>query len=368
MRVVQVVRPAEGGIRRHVEMLCRRLPDFGVIPEIVAPDGLSLPRLPDTPVHAAPITSKPHPLLDLRAATVVAQCGRNADLLHGHGLRGGWIAHLASRRCGRPYVVTIHNLAASNVGVAAGFFLRRMLAGAAAIITVSKAAAESLKPYGIDPAQVTVIPNGIELADFDHPAPRDEFLAGLGLPLDRRIVAAAGRLSPEKGFHSLIQAASTIACTVPNVLFVIAGGGPEHSGLEVLIKSYAIENCVRLVGKLEDISSLFHVAELVVVPSLSEGQGIVALEAMACGRPVVASNAGGLPETVQDQKTGVLFEAGNRESLENAISSMLSDTKAVRMLMGELGRELVSSRFSASAMIQATVSVYQAAVNGRPKR
>ncbi len=329
----------------------------GIEISVVAPPGFHGPE--GIPLVYAPIESGSNPIQDLRAAAIVSRLAQDADLIHGHGLRGAWIAHLAARKSHKPYLFTAHNLAPESPGRLAGRLLRGVIQQASGIIAVSQAVAYSLVPHGASRDRVTVIPNGIDLSKFDRPRPRPQVLEELGLPQDCRLVAAAGRLSPEKGFATLIEAAAHAADEVTNAQFVIAGDGPEWERLAALSRSLGIDRRVHLPRRIEDIPSLFHAAVLVVVPSLLEGQGIVALEAMGAGRPVVATNVGGLSETIVAGVTGVLVKPGDPVELAAAIRALLNNAPNVRARMGAAGRARVEAMFTSERMTGHIVELYR---------
>lgn len=357
-RVLQVIRPAAGGMRRHLALLCTGLTQQGISVEVAAPRDFELLDATAIPVHFLPITPHPHPLYDLRASVQIACLARHTNLIHAHGLRGAWIGTIATRLVQKPLIVTAHNLVPLNAGRLARALLRFVMRRTCALIAVSQAVAEGLIPYGLDRARVTVIPNGIDLVPFDTPFDRSLLLRDLGLPVEARIVAAVGRLSPEKGFNTLIAAAPQLMAGAPNVHLVLAGEGPERTRLEVQARSSGFSDRIRLPGYYPDIPSLLRASEVIAIPSRIEGQGIVALEAMAACKPVVASRVGGLAETVRDGMTGILVPPDDPGALAHALRDLL-ENETTRHQMGTAGRSLVEREYTVAQMVERTVAVYR---------
>jgi len=381
-------------MRRHLALLCDGLVARGFTLSIAAPPGFAqaetvgeygsrgvgeqpashTPTLPCSPARfSAPITSRPHPLHDLRAALRIARHARPADLLHGHGLRGAWIAALAARLARKPCVFTAHNLAPPNPGRLARTLLHVTARRAAAIIAISQAVADSLAPYGIDTARIVLIPNGIDLRPFDRqsesarhpPAHLEDFRFSILHPAienrKTKIVASVGRLAPEKGFDVLIEAAPRVLARLPEVGFILAGEGPERPRLEERIRKHGLGERFWLPGFVSDVPGLLTSADVVAVPSRSEGQGLVALEAMAARKPVVVSRVGGLVETVEAGVTGLLVPPDDPATLADALISLLED-EAARQRLGAAGRARVKERYTVDRMVEATVALYHACV------
>jgi glycosyltransferase involved in cell wall biosynthesis len=349
-------------MRTHLANLATGLAELGVVCDLAAP--------PDSMIRqegglratiAIPLRSNSHPLADLRCAIRLRDAARDVELIHGHGLRGGWMASLASALYKRPYLATLHNLrperlsATSRAGV--GWMLRR----AAAVICVSEAVRHS---YGsLLLPNVETISNGIDLAlfekTFDREGARARFGAG---PLDL-LIAAAGRLELEKGFETLVRAASAAESAAPSLKVVLAGEGTQFERLRELSRELGIAGQIRFPGRVEDVASFLRAADLAVVPSLAEGQGMVAIEAMAAGRAVVASDVGGLKETVVEGETGLLVPPGDSDALAAAIFRLLGD-ESERNLMGRRGKARAASLYSRTVMCQRTRALYERILGG----
>jgi len=344
----------------HLRLLLPRMEAAGIRVALAAPEALNSALSgclgPDVPVSAAPIRSRPHPVADVRAASCIARIASGTDLLHGHGLRGAWIAALAARFARKPFLFTAHNLAHQSGNPLTRLVLRYAVRRAAAIVCVSKAVGESLVHYGAAPDRIVIISNGIDLDSFDRVVERDAVLRRLGVG-GSPVITAVGRLAPEKGFATLINAATMVVGKIPEARFVIAGDGPEREALQERVAAVGLAEAVRLVGRIDDVAELLLASDLVVVPSHSEGQGIVALEAMAARKPVVASRVGGLVETVEDGITGILVPPADSGALAAGLLHLLSEPEAWES-MGAAGRTRAESEYTADLMAERTAGVY----------
>jgi glycosyltransferase involved in cell wall biosynthesis len=220
-------------------------------------------------------------------------------------------------------------------------------------LAVSSEVKERLcKDLRIPDLKVRVVHNGIRLTPFNGPANaalRNTLTDGR----DRPLVFTPARLHAQKGHAYLLQAATL----VPDAIFVLAGDGPERKPLEELCLRLGLEARVRFLGHREDIPQLLATCDLFVLPSLYEGLPVSVLEAMASGKPVVATAVGGTDEVVVHGSTGMLVPPMNVTALAAAIGAILSDqTLAARF--GEAGRKRVKQTFSAEAMVRGVSEVY----------
>jgi glycosyltransferase involved in cell wall biosynthesis len=356
IRLALVVRPAAGGIRRHVSTLLAHLDREQFVPVLFAPPEFRL-DIHGSDVSHVPLAigARTEPWADWRAIRALANDLRgNFDIVHAHGLRGALIGVPAARRAGIESVFTAHNLVPG--GGATRILLATVGRRAARILAVSQAVADTLRAAGASGAKTVVIPNGIDLAPFDNPLDLQAVRAEYRLPAEAPLVFAAGRHAREKGFDVLIAAVRELQSRVPGVCLALAGSGP----LETILRQQATaQNApARFVGHLSSIAPPLRAADVFAVPSREEGQGIVALEAMAAGKPVVASRVGGLAETIVDGETGLLVPPEDVTALAGALAELLTDRRRCEA-MGRAGRARVEREYSAARMIQRIEAVYR---------
>ncbi|HVL38275.1 MAG TPA: glycosyltransferase family 4 protein [Fimbriimonadaceae bacterium] len=209
--------------------------------------------------------------------------------------------------------------------------------------------------------KIDVIYNGVDAHKFEFewtPQERAEYRAKFALP-EEKIVMYVGRFVREKGIHVLLSAASTIVAQEPNTKFVIVGGG-HRERYEKFVHWYGLGEKVLFTGFMANRSlhSLYRVADVAVFPSLYEPFGIVALEGMAAGAAVVASDAGGLKEVVLHDQTGTLSYANNPESLAWAVLRVLRDPVHAEQLR-EAARARLREDFDWGVIGEKTVAVYE---------
>jgi 2-deoxystreptamine N-acetyl-D-glucosaminyltransferase/2-deoxystreptamine glucosyltransferase len=268
------------------------------------------------------------PLLAFSMIRALRRAARDADLVHVHWLAGAVVARLATRK---PFVVTIHGTISG--GLLDDFKLtqrfprlvRFVLRRARAVVCVSTALGESVAACGVPNV---VIPNGIAI-----PAE----VGGEAEPLE---VFYTGRLSPEKGIAELVAATQ-------GMNLVVSGDGPLRS---------LVPDSLGFIPR-EDLHRRFASAAVVVCPSISEGFGVVCAEAMAHGKPVVASAVGGLCGLVDDERTGLLVPPGDVDALRAAIQRLLDDPE-LRARLGAAARRKITGMCGWDSVTQRTLEAY----------
>jgi len=173
-----------------------------------------------------------------------------------------------------------------------------------------------------------------------------------------------GRLIPIKGHIVLLRAFAEARKEVPGLTLDIAGRGPLEPALKALARELDVADAVRFLGYVAPIQDAIERAAVIVVPSMGEGFGMVALEAMERARPVIAAAIGGLGELVDDSKTGLLVAPGESEPLARAIVQLTGDLELATR-MGEAGRRRALTEFLEERCIDRTEQLYQQALNGR---
>ena len=180
----------------------------------------------------------------------------------------------------------------------------------------------------------------------------------LFLPHQAPVVGNVAALVPHKGQRHFVEAAALVVRQVPDARFVIAGEGELRPALERLIKEHRLEKHVLLAGFRPDVLSLHKAFDIFVMSSVTEGLGTSLLDAMAAGKPIVATTTGGIPEVVVDGETGFLVPPRDDRAMAEAIVTLLKDP-ALRAQMGAAGLARAQSKFSAERMLQETLRVYK---------
>jgi glycosyltransferase involved in cell wall biosynthesis len=228
---------------------------------------------------------------------------------------------------------------------------RRAYRCATHLVANSPAAREILRAEGISSPQIALIPNGIDLAA--HASERHT------RPI--RTVVTVANLRPEKNHETLIAAAAILAPVHPDVRYQIVGDGSRRAELEALARARGVDRIVEFLGHRDDIPELLAAGDLFVLPSRSEAFPNGAIEAMAAGLPVVASDVGGLRDLIVHGRTGLLVPPANPEALAAAIGALVTGPAQARAI-GDAGRNEVRSRYSFERMVAAFDTLYQSAL------
>lgn len=318
-------RHAEDWVGRFVADGVAELRRRGLEVEVVRP------RIdPDGGGLVATLRRRPWRILPLflRLAYELRRAARDADLVHAHWLASAAIARLA----GKPFVVTLHGtpsaglLSDASLARKAPWLVRLLLRGARAVICVSEPLAQAMQEIGVE--QARYIPNGVAVQTVRK---RED---------ERPFILFAGRLAREKGIPELVEATRGLP-------LVVAGDGPLRS---------LVSDALGFVPHHE-LERLYERAAVVVLPSYREGLPLCVLEAMAHGRPVVATRVGGIPQLVEDGRTGYLVEPGDPAGLRDALLRLLGDAE-LRARMGAAARDRVAGICSWQRVTEQTLDAY----------
>lgn len=296
------------------------------------------------------------PLAIVRIARLIRR--DRVRLVHTHLVHAGILGKIAARVTGAAAITTRHYVADPKERTFAYRLENRLTAGSAAVIAVTRAIAEHLRNARIcAPERIVVIPNGVDVSVFD---PRRAGSRAGDAAAGGTVIGCAGRLHPQKGHAVLIEAFARIARERGDVDLEIAGDGPLRGALEGRAREMGIAERVRFLGAVSHGAMPETIArwDLFVMPSLREGFGIAAAEAMAMERAVVASGIEGLAEVVDPGETGLLVPPNDPEALAEAVLSLIRDPER-RRRMGERGRERVTRHMSIEATASRVADLYE---------
>ena len=322
------------------------------------------------PTYEVPLTRRLVSAAALRALARVFRRERPA-IVQSHGARSNVYTRLAARLTGVPVVLsTVHN-SLFDYGVGAlrrrlYVFAERLTSPLAyRIVAVSRAVARDLvHRYGIRADRIVTIWNGIDAVAFAPRRPRASVLEELGIGAEDRLIGVAARMTPQKGHDVLLHAVRRLVRQFPRLRCLIIGDGPLAPALREQAAALGIAPHCVFTGPRTDVADLMAVVEVVVLPSRSEGLPFALLEAMALGKPVVATRVGGNGEAVEEGKTGLLTPPEDPEALAAALARLLDDPEeAVRM--GQRGNARVRAHFSLSRMIRSLEDLYTSALEAR---
>jgi len=375
---------ATGGIAAQVSGLSAALADAGheVVVLTVAdrpaelgakpPPGVKvlrtlvdLPWLP--PVETVTrIASANHAVTKLGSRFIGDLAGWRPDVVHGHDWELGWAADSLASQYDVPFVLTMHGTErvrhggqlplghptdVNSIEWWLAFQADHMIAPTRFIVE------QLVTGFELDVDHIAHIPNGIDPSLWRP--------VGAAVAPERQrdpLVVSWGRVQYEKGFQVLARAIHLLRGRVPDVHGVIAGRGSYLPELQTQIDVEGVSDLIELPGFVADadLRDLVHHAGCVVIPSLYEPFGIVALEALAAGAPLIVARTGGLAELVVGTHAGVTFEPGNPDDLAEAIEQVLTNNELATILVAN-ARDLVERKYAWGAIARATAEVYVAA-------
>jgi len=230
------------------------------------------------------------------------------------------------------------------------------------IICVSDAVAQVLKPAIEEPAKLVTVHDGIDPARFQNVARTGNIREEFQISPKAHLVVNIAALGHDKDLFTFLRTAKRVtealSETSPVVHFLIAGSGPLKEQLDTEIQTLGLQDKVTLAGFRKDIPELLQEADSFLTTSQSEGLGSSILDAFASGKPVVATAAGGIPELIQDRKTGLLAPIGDDAALSTALLQIINNPQLAQEL-GENSRNLVQEKFQKSIMASKTISHYR---------
>lgn len=334
--------------------LMEGLADRGYRNVLVCPAGSDLARAASACAEVRPMSMGGD--LDLRLIPRLRFCLRRyrPDLAHLHGRIGADV--MGGIACRLEGVPVVHSRRVDNPEPRWMVALKYRLHDR--VIAISEGIGWVLLAAGLPAAKLRLVRSAVELRRFDRPCNRELLTSELGVPAQARPIGIVAQLIPRKGHRFLIEALPPLVKAFPHLRLLIFGKGPLEQDLRRRVASAGLESQVQFVGFREDLPDLLPCLELLVHPATREGLGVSLLQAASAGVPIVAGNAGGIPEAIRHEHNGLLVPPGDPQALETAVATLLRDKGLARQL-GAAGKELMRSEFSIDAMVEGNLAVYR---------
>ena len=287
---------------------------------------------------------------------------REIQLLHTHGYKADIYGYLASRRMGVPAIATCHLWTRQTRAIRIYEFLDSLfLRHFDAVVAVSDLIGKEVRRAGIAPGKLTTIDNGIDLSPFESASPS---LPGeLGTD-GRLLVGTVGRLVTQKGIRYFLMAAQQALEKHPDLLFAVVGDGPDRRDLEQLAGKLGIAGSVFFTGSRADMPQVYASLDIFALASLDEGMPMAVLEALASGRPVIATEVGAVAKLIVPGETGIMLQPADTGGLAQAILSLV-DNPELRERLGRNGKARVYEQFSSRVMSRKYLQIYERLLESR---
>jgi glycosyltransferase involved in cell wall biosynthesis len=289
---------------------------------------------------------------------------QRVQIWHGHDYKSNALGLLLRRFWPMHLVTTVHGWVKTTRRTPLYYKIDQLcLPRYRSVICVSEDLCESCLSAGVPAERCVLIENGIDTEQFRRTQPRAEAKAKLGLTPGRFVIGGVGRLSPEKGFDVLLDAARRLVAEGLDAGVVIAGEGDEHPRLLARARELGIAERVRLLGYCADVRPVFEAMDVFALSSHREGLPNVVLEAMAMETPVAATRIAGVPRLIHDQESGLLVAPGSAEELAQAVARIARDER-LQDLLQRNGRRCVETNYSFAGRIDKIRAIYDELLSG----
>ena len=350
------------GGQRQVLLLHEGLLAHGHDSRVVCVEGSALHRRLDERrlPHYAMTIQGGHDVFTARRIGAFAR--REGALLHAHTSHAHDLALWAGRLGGARHIV-VSRRAAFPVG--ANLFSRRKYTNrrVGRYLAISRAVATELERVGVEAERIRVVPSGVDLGRVATVEPAWSWRSTLRLAPGELLVGTAAALTPEKDLASLVRAFARWRERSGSGCLVVLGDGPERAALSRLAEELGVAGQVHLPGFEPDVLPLVAAMDIFVLSSQREGLGTALVDAMACGRPVIATRSGGPEDVIEDGRSGKLVDVGDVEAMAAALHELQSSA-ALRQRLGHEAR-LRAEHFDARLTVERTIAVYREWLDGR---
>ena len=315
-------------------------------------------------------TAIPMPIgrgIDLIAVARVVRLLREhrIDVLQTHDAQTRRIGVIAAALTGVRHITSVHGWIFNDRKERAAKWLdARLIRQADAVIAVSDRLKQELEAAGVPPQRITVLRNAILLRDYAVAGTASSVRREFGIREDQPVISIVGRLSLEKGHETFLQAASTIAKSHPDLRCLIVGDGPLEHTLRQRVQELGLTAQVVFTGHRSQLADIYAATDVLVISSLTEGIPNVLLEAFAHGKPAVATSVGGVPEVLEEGRTGWLVDVGDHQAIARHVVRLL-DAPELRAQMGATARATIEQQFSFENRTKALESLYDRITDAR---
>lgn len=280
------------------------------------------------------------------------------DILHTYLLHGNLLGRLVGKLVGVPTIIGSER----TIGQARlwGRLATRLTNPLTDAVEANseiggKAIADDL---GVPRNKIEIVRSGLDIAAFKREQDRDALRSDLGVGTDQHLIVFMGRLRRVKGVCYGIRAFAKAIAVQPNIRMVLAGEGSDRESLESLVNELGISENVEFIGVRNDVPEFLAAADSVLIPSLTEGFPRTAIEAMAAGKPVIATRVGGTPEAIIDGETGILVPPMDVDALSEAILRLAGDAE-LQARLGSAGRERAAQNYSVEKYVARLDAMYR---------
>lgn len=362
-----------GGAQKYVYDLATSMPkDKFDVTVALGGSGLLIQKLNEKGIRVLPIPSLARDVntaSDLSAFFELLSIFRNErpDVVHLNSAKAGGVGALAARLARvQKIIFTAHGWAFNEERptlqrIIIKFFSWITVLLSHNTIAVSDAMKNDTRNWPLIGNKIVVIKNGIKEPEFytkDDAREKLFALADTELTLDTFIVGTIAELHKSKGLQYAIEAFAKLAQKDQKMHYFVLGSGEEKERLDVLVRHYGLQGRVFLLGFVEDAARFLMAFDVFILPSTTEALGLVLLEAGHAGLPVVASNVGGIPEIIENGKTGILVQPRDSNSIAEATKKLL-DSSAMRTSLGTALNEKVIDDFSSEKALSTTLALYE---------
>lgn len=326
---------------------------------VLCPEGSALSKkMMEAEIPVATFTSRG--ILDIKLAQRIAGLCKDKkfDLIHGHDshAHSGAVLSVALFNNKTPIIVSRRvDFAVSGNSFSKWKYNHPSIRK---IVCVSKMIADITAPALRDKSILTVVHSGIDLSKYNNAIRDRKLIIELGLPPATKLIGNLSALAEHKDYPTFLRTAQAVLREDPSLHFIIAGTGPDEKKIKGLAKKLNLTDHIHFLGFREDIIDIMLSLDVFLITSATEGLGTIIIEAFAAGIPVVATRAGGIPELVTDQETGLLADVGDVETLKNNVLQIINDQALRSKIMDNATMRMQD--FSYQTTASKTLDVYRA--------